>query len=64
MELIEQLRAMGFDVEPFVIRVNKRLEIYLPSGKWRDTRSGERGRIHLDSIPQFIKKRLERQARP
>jgi len=58
MELVEKLRAMGFHVTAFVIRVEGHLDVFLPSGKWRDLRTGQRGKVALEEIPKFVEERL------
>lgn len=65
MELIEQIRAMGYEVRPFVVRVADVLDLFLPSGKygfhtfkWHDLRTDERGRKPLDQMQEFVKERI------
>jgi len=59
VRLADEIRALGYSVDEFVLRVNGVLDIYLPSGKWHDMRTGERGRKPLNQLIPFIEFKLQ-----
>jgi hypothetical protein len=57
IEVVDAIRA-NHQVEPFVIRVDEAINVWFPSGKWQDLRTGERGQIPLKELALFIDMRL------
>ena len=56
--VLEQIQRLGYRCKPFVIRVEDQLDIFLPSYKWRNIKTGWSGRSSRREIEQLLFRQL------